>query len=50
MCWRAISWYDIIYRNAMSFIDDILIYSETFEDHMRDLEEFFLRLRTFHIM
>ena len=37
------------YRNAMSFIDDILIYSETFEDHMRDLREFFERLRKFKV-
>jgi hypothetical protein len=37
------------YRNAMSFIDDILIYSETFEDHLRDLREFFVRLRKYHV-
>ena len=33
------------YRNAMSFIDDVLIYSRTFRDHIKDLTEFFLRLR-----
>ena len=33
------------YRNCMSFIDDVLIYSRTFEDHLEDLAEFFERLR-----
>jgi hypothetical protein len=37
------------YRNAVSFIDDILIYSNTFEDHVRDLTEFFGRLRKHHV-
>ena len=33
----------------MSFIDDVLIYSRTFEDHLRDLREFFQRLRQHHV-
>jgi hypothetical protein len=37
------------YRNAVSFIDDILIYSPTFEQHLTDLREFFLRLRSHHV-
>jgi hypothetical protein len=37
------------YRNAVSFIDDILIYSRTFDDHVRDLTEFFGRLQRYHV-
>ena len=37
------------YKNAMAFIDDVLVYSETFQDHVNDLIEFFQRLRKFHV-
>jgi hypothetical protein len=37
------------YRNAVSFIDDILIYSPTFDQHLVDLREFFTRLRSTHV-
>ena len=37
------------YRNAIAFIDDVLIYSKTFKQHLADLTEFFLQCRKFHV-
>ena len=30
---------------ALAFVDDIIVFSETFDDHIRHLEEVFERLR-----
>src|SRR5438046_2705350 len=36
---------DLFYTKAPVYIDDIIIHSKTFEDHIRDIEEVFQKLR-----
>lgn len=36
--------YDIMYKSVLRFVDDILVYSPTLEQHLLDLEEVFSRL------
>lgn len=36
---------DIKFKFVFNYMDDIVVYSETFEDHLRHLKEVFLRLR-----
>jgi hypothetical protein len=38
--------HNINYRYALVYIDDILVFSETFEDHLKHLSEVFDRLRS----
>jgi len=36
---------DMLFRNIKVYLDDCNIYSKTFEQHLKDLEEVFIRLR-----
>ena len=37
------------YRVALCYVDDVIIFSRTFEDHLRHLKDVFMRLRTANI-
>lgn len=37
--------HDVKFRYVFNYLDDLLVYSETFEDHLRQLEEVFTRLK-----
>ena len=33
-----------MWKKAMPYVNDVIIFSKTFKDHVRDLTEFFLKL------
>ena len=36
---------DLIFKSVLAYVDDITVYSPSFEQHLRDLEDVFKRLR-----
>ncbi|CAI7810086.1 unnamed protein product [Closterium sp. NIES-53] len=41
---------DMLDKNVIVYLDEILVYSKTREEHLRDLEELFLRLQQNHLI
>lgn len=40
---------DLLYRICIVYLDDILVYSQSFEDHMKDLDAVLTRLKEFGV-